>query len=348
VAPCATAGSPRWYFTTGTTLRNAAVYLGLLNPYPTDAIVDLSFTTEQGVQQPSDFQGLVLPPHSEVGVNLGSHLRRRYQIATTVAARVGRVVAFQTQVVGPTPAGAHVVGDTAPAPGDPNDPVPPVAGLVLTLGAASPSTHWSWPDGLATAGVTGRYEIYNPTSKTAQVRLDFILDQGSAEPLAITVAPQGSASVIANNESRIPKGVGFASVLDSVNGVPVVAERTVAESAPSLRSGLGEVFGSTLAARSWTLAAGDASPTTAEWIEIYNPTTVRVRANIVALSPAGSPVLAPVVIPARRRVAVRVSPTEQSHRTLLVRASGNIVVERDLYTIGSRGVALSLGVPFRS
>ena len=58
--PCATAGSSEWYFSTGATLVNAGVVLSLLNPYPTDAVVDLSFTTDQGVEQPQGFQGLVI------------------------------------------------------------------------------------------------------------------------------------------------------------------------------------------------------------------------------------------------------------------------------------------------
>ena len=60
--PCATAGSSEWYFATGATLINASVDLSLLNPYPTDAVVDLSFTTDQGSEQPQEFQGMVVPP----------------------------------------------------------------------------------------------------------------------------------------------------------------------------------------------------------------------------------------------------------------------------------------------
>ncbi len=76
-SPCATAGSSNWYFATGATLINASVGLSLLNPYPTDAVVDLSFTTDQGVEMPQQFQGLVVPADGLLPVNLGDHLRRR-------------------------------------------------------------------------------------------------------------------------------------------------------------------------------------------------------------------------------------------------------------------------------
>ena len=108
--PCATAGSSQWYFATGATLINASVGLSLLNPYPTDAVVDLSFTTDQGVEQPQEFQGLVVPPDGLLTVNLGDHLRRRQAIATTVTARSGRLVAWKTDVVTPPARGEALLG----------------------------------------------------------------------------------------------------------------------------------------------------------------------------------------------------------------------------------------------
>ena len=93
--PCATSGSARWYFTYGQTLVNAGEEISLLNPYPADSVVDLSFTTDQGVEFPVGFQGIVVPAGGLVSVNIGDHLRRRQQIATTVIARTGRVVAWE-------------------------------------------------------------------------------------------------------------------------------------------------------------------------------------------------------------------------------------------------------------
>ena len=73
-SPCATAGSSQWYFVTGATLINASVGLSLLNPYPAVAVVDLSFTTDQGFEQPQPFQGLIIPPDGLLHVNLGDHM----------------------------------------------------------------------------------------------------------------------------------------------------------------------------------------------------------------------------------------------------------------------------------
>src|SRR6202011_5703649 len=89
----------------------------LLNPYPEDAIVDLRFVTEQGVESPAGFQGIVVPARSLLGVDVGTHLRRRARVATTVSARAGRVVAWKTQVINPMP--------PPPAPGAAGQPAPP-------------------------------------------------------------------------------------------------------------------------------------------------------------------------------------------------------------------------------
>jgi hypothetical protein len=125
----------------------------------------------------------------------------------------------------------------------------------------------------------------------------------------------------------------------------VVAERTVAESPPSSHLGLGEIFGGRLAARTWILAAGNASASSEEWIEIYNPTKESTTASIVGVGPHDTSTIARVAIAPGRRAALRISAAAQADRTLLVRAAGDVVVERDLYTIKGPGVSLSPGVP---
>ena len=45
---CARGGSDRWYFGGGTTVLGANLTLWLFNPFPGDAVVDLSFSTDTG------------------------------------------------------------------------------------------------------------------------------------------------------------------------------------------------------------------------------------------------------------------------------------------------------------
>ncbi|HWG73015.1 MAG TPA: DUF5719 family protein [Acidimicrobiales bacterium] len=350
-SPCATSGSARWYFSTGTTLRDASDELSLLNPYPADAIVDLSFATNDGVEEPNAFQAIFVPARSLVAVDLGSHLRRRASIATTVAVRTGRVVAWQTQVVTPPANGTPIVGAPNPAPSyGPIDPALPVGGVELTLGAPSPATKWWWPDGAAGGGVTEQYVVYNPGTATAQLRLTYGLDQGGAQPVAVTVGPASVVSVTTNSQSQVPVGAAHDATLASTNGVPVVAERVVTALAPSPRTGLGALLGGRLAADRWLLGAGSDTAHVDEWVEVQNPGDLPVTASIAAVT-AGGPVtlggLQHLVVPPRGRLAVQLAKHVRRPfgGALAVTASGPIVVERDLYGIGAPGIDLALAVP---
>ncbi|HLY82820.1 MAG TPA: DUF5719 family protein [Acidimicrobiales bacterium] len=346
-AACASTGSDHWYFADGTTQENSTLLLSLMNPYPEDAVVDLSFVTEQGVEQPADFQGLVIPARALIGVDVGTHLRRRARVATTVSARTGRVVAWKTQEVNPLPRNAP----GQPSPGQPAGDSAPVRtpGLTLVLGAVSPGTTWWWPDGLAANGFVERYQIYNPGSAAADVSLRFALDQGSAEPIRLSVDPHSTATVVSNAETRVPSGVGHAVTLESANGVGVVAERTVDAVSPAPRTGLLDLLGARLAARSWVIPAGSTSPTLDEWVIVLNPGTAAVDVSIDSLfsgsrygvGPSSRKSLAP-----GQRIAVRINEGDPNlDQALLIAASGNVVVERDLYPVKSKGLAASFGVP---
>src|SRR5205085_4719600 len=99
----------------------------LYNPFPDDAIVDMAFSTEQGRDAPSAFQGVVVPANSVVPVDIGSHVRRRAHVSAAIHARRGRIVVEQLQVHN---------GDGR-------------KGVGLMLGAPRTATSFVFPDGIA-------------------------------------------------------------------------------------------------------------------------------------------------------------------------------------------------------
>lgn len=347
-SPCATAGSSQWYFATGATLVNSQVGLSLLNPYSTDAIVDLSFTTNQGVESPAQFQGLTVPAGGLLAVNLGDHLRRRQFIATTVTARSGRLVVWKTQIVTPPTTGEVVLG--TPAASNPlADPAAPIPGVTLTLGAPDTATTWTWADGEAGNGLNESYVIYNPGVNTAQLKLSLDLDLGVAEPFDLLVGPNEVTMVVSSQEVRIPPGDGHTAVLQSINGVPVMAERVLAAGSPSPWSGLGELPGGQVAAARWLFAATQSDRTHQGRVVLYNAGSSPVRAFLAALGPRSETELATVTVPAGRRAAISLNalrPTPSG--PLLLKASGPVYAEVDSYgTHRTPGVNLSFGVPLR-
>jgi hypothetical protein len=361
ISPCATSGSNTWYFPSGSTLVNSDTVISLINPYPADSIVDLSFTTNEGVEAPEDYQGLDVPPRSMIAVDLRSHLRRRPAIATTVSVRTGSLVAWESAWTVPPKSGAVVVG--TPAANNPfADPSAPVAGLSVTLGAPSAGTRWVWADGVAGNGVDERYVVYNPGSATADIRLSLDLQQYAAEPFNLSIGGYQTVEIVSSEEARIPAGVPHAAVLTSLNGVPVVAERTVAAapgegaSGPATRSssksgtsaqyGLGGMLGMRLPGERWLVPATASVP--GGWVTLYNPSSVAERITLEDLAggralPLGA-ARGYVVGPAAR-LAVRLDTRAAYGKPILLTATGEVYAEYDLYGSSSVGTSMSSAVP---
>jgi hypothetical protein len=340
VAPCAATGSSRWYVADGSTARDDTMLLALYNPFPEDAIVDLSFSTDEGRAVPAGFQGLVVRGGGLGIVDVGLHVRRRDRVAATVEARSGRLVVDRIQLrAGGTP-----------------------RSLSLALAAPSPGERWWFADGLVADGVVERFSIYNPTAEEAAVSLDIVADavgssgdaaaQVSVEPFDLTVPPRQRIDLVANDEERVPKGVAHAASVTSLNGVPVVVERSINASPPAGRLGISEELGARRLASRWVLAAGAATDTVDEWLSVLNPTTSDVRVSVTVLA-SGQPLpvesLQDVPVAAGRRVTFRLTDhIKRDDLALLVEAEGGeVVVGRALYAVGSPGLSLTAGIPLR-
>ncbi len=124
MSACSHEPSATWYFAGGGTPKGATQTLELFNPFGDDAIVDISFLTEGGVQEPQAMQGLVVGRRSKVLVPVTDLVARQERIATVVRTRTGRVVAEQVRTF---------------------DGSDGRAGLTLSLGAASPRQQWTLP-----------------------------------------------------------------------------------------------------------------------------------------------------------------------------------------------------------
>jgi hypothetical protein len=327
-APCASFASDRWYLAEGSTARDDTMLLALYNPFPEDAIVDLAFSTDQGRAVPSDFTGLVIKGGHLRVVNVGDHVRRRDSVAATAVARSGRIVVDRLQFRN---------GATK--------------GISLALAAPSPGEVWYFPEGFVADGVAERYHLYNPSAREAEVTIDLVLESGSAEPFELTVPARERVTVIANDEERIPRGVAHAAIVRSLNGVDVVAERSVAAAAPSTRTGTADTPGARVTARRWALASGSANDTTDEWVMLLNPGTTAAKVDIRGLA-SGQFLpfdgLRAIDLPAGRRISIRLTDhIKRDELSLLIESTTPIVVERGIYRAGGPGLALSPGIPLR-
>ncbi len=326
VTPCASSGSGQWYFADASTARDASLLLSLFNPFPEDAIADLSFSSEQGRAAPGDLQGVVVPARTLVVLDIAEQVRRRESLATALTVRTGRLVA--TQNLGRT--------------------VPGRAGVSLTLGAPSLAPVWYFPDGLAANGVGERYSLYNPGPREAEVALEVNLDEGVAEPFEIRVPAGDRVTITFNDEARIPKGVGHSTTVRSANGVPIAATRTVEAALPT-RTGRADTLGARRASKRWLFPAGGATQTIDEVVVVQNTGTQVASVSLAGLAAGQEVPLAQfqgVPIEPGRRQAFRIADAlRRAPLPVVVNATSEVVAERAIYVTGRPGLSAVVGIP---
>lgn len=329
VAPCASSASDRWYLAEGSTARDDSMLLALQNPFAEDAIADLSFFTDQGRAVPADFQGILVPGRGLTVVNVADHVRRRNDIATSVVARSGRLVVDRIQL-------RNTLGHR---------------GLSLSLAAPSPAETWYFPEGFLVEGVAEHYHLYNPGRREAQLDLEVTVDEGAVEPFQLNVASGERVSLLLNEEGRVPKGVPHAVTVRSLNGVGVVAERSLDALPPATRTGTTESLGGRLTARRWVLAGGGSTESLDEWVVVQNVGTSEATVDIFALAEGRLlPVdgLQDASVPAGRRQVFRLGDhIKREELALLIDSSVPVVIERALYRVGGPGISTAIGVPLR-
>ena len=324
--PCSSRAATRWHFADGVTAKDAGLALSLFNPFPEDAIVDLSFSTDQGRAAPAAFRPIVVPARTLVVRSIGDHVRRRNAIATEISVRTGRVVAAQTQ--------------TRTAAGR--------AGLSVSLGAPSLGTTWHFPSGVVTDGVEEHFSVSNPGRREATVLFQVILDEGVAEDFERAVPARSRLDVVLNEDVGVPRGMGHATSVVSLDGVPVVVSRTI-EYAPSTGvPGRADTIGARRAARRWVFAAGGPGTGADEYLVVANTGTARARVSVTGLTGPGATrgdvVKDLVVEPGRRATVALDELLTRDSLPVLVESSVAVVVERAVYVPGG-GVWLGPGIP---
>lgn len=351
--PCASGTSGSWYFPDGYTLRNAWEFLSLVNPYPVDAIADLSFTTNLGSESPGDFQGVVVPARGMAIIGLADHLRRRAHIAANVHVRSGRIVAFETELVTKPPKGAPLVGSGGV------NPVAPQAGVTLMLGAPALQHSMWWPSGGEGPGLTESYDIYNPEGRPLAVALRLFTSrpggggQAVGGPQQLQVPSYGWAEVTTDGQPWAIAGTPYAAEVVSTNGEPLVAERSVVATKPSDETGLGAELGLDGAARLWALppppVRPEGSPVPSLSVQFYDPGRTAASVSIEMRTPKGGlapvPGLQGVTVNAGQRAAVAL-PASSTGLALVVDSSVPVLVEQDTAAQRpARGVDLSPALP---
>jgi hypothetical protein len=330
ISPCASAASTRWYFAEGITTKDAVETITLFNPFPEDAVVDMVFNTEEGEVTPQALTGLSVRGRGMAAVDVGQHVQRREAVAARITARVGRLVAGRLQTFD---------GSVARK------------GMSVQLGSAAPGDLWYFPEGFLADGLTERFQLFNPNRDEARVQVELTLEEGTAEPIVLTVPGESRVTLSANDEARIPKNVPHAITVRSTNGIGVVVERTIDAASPSTRSGLAITLGGRVATLEAVVAAGQLDESTDQWVIVQNVSTRPARVTLtllddgVRVTPTG---FDRIDLAPRQRRAIRLADAVRRGPTpLVVSSTTPVVVERDLYKLRAPGTAMSVAIPLR-
>ena len=326
VGPCTRQASRRWYFADGSTDRGVESWLSLFNPFGDDAIVDVRFLTDAGVQVPEGTQALVVPRRSRVSVAVHDLVRRRPDVAISVVARTGRVVAELSQRFDGT--------DTR-------------KGIAVSLGVTSGAREWRLPSGNAEAGSTQSVSIANFSSHPTAVEVSVVgAAGGTGQPERIDLPAAGVARV--DLGSRVSVGTEYALDVRAVRNVPIVVESFSAWATPSPVTGVASAPGSASTARRWAFAVGRLDDEGDALISAWNVGTRPITVQLYAYTAGDpdSPTSAPAkAVPPGDRVTFSLGERSiRPDQVLVIGADGPIVVGRQVM---GGGVSLAPGIPFR-
>ncbi len=330
IESCTRTAASDWYFASGTTVEGSQLDLLLFNPFGDDAIVDVSFVTDTGAQEPAALQALVVPRRSRITIPVQDSVLRQARVATHVHAWTGRVIAEQTQTF------TDLVVDGATR-----------NGIALSAGATAPAPTWWTAAGSTRDGGRAQLALANFSGDDTRVDVKTILVGGQDLP-AQTVRVPAQGLTVVDVTTRVPLDTDIAVVATAraVDGhrVPVVAQMLASWAPSSSSTGVGGTLGSTLAATRWVVPDPDVDAETT--VTVFNPGPEPVTAALLPadqvdrrVGATSEPELA--IKPGAAKIVRLASGTRP--RAMVVTADHPVVV--GLTTLGDAGAALSTALP---
>jgi hypothetical protein len=332
IGPCATSASTSWWFASGTTTADVGYQLYLLNPFPDDAVVDISFVTDAGSRSPTAFKGKLVPAQSLTVLQVAPEVPVNAQMTAQVTVLTGRVIAERIQLF-----------ENQAGP----------SGLSLSLGSNRLAEQWFFPAGRSVPGAGESYLIYNPGDLAAEIEFEIKPDSadrvGDVAPLAVPVGPRERwivtvsshpshpVDVLASIDASTMVGLGepFFASIRSFNGVPVVAERILTR--PLAAGGVTASLGSDVAATDQALALPTLfAVADIATLAVLNPAGDSIaRIQVFVGGPDGEELRDEAeVAPRRRAVFDLMNLVEPGDQWIRVRSSTGTIAELTMATDG--------------
>lgn len=265
-ARCSDRASSHWFFAAGASTLGVDQRLLIYNPFPDEAVVRVSFLTETGVETKGGLADVPVPSKSSTEIRVNQFVRLERTLGVRIDTKRGRVAAWRMLY---------------------DEPEGGPTGVQMSLGAAAVSETWFFPDGGVGDGIDERISIINPGEEEATVTVSLHGADGKIlqpeDLVGLEILPGTARSISLNDvltKSEKELG-GVSAIVQSTNGVGIVAERTIRYDDGSL-SGSSAEMGAPRPAASWFLPAATLNPTT-DTVVIMNPGSARAEIDMELL-----------------------------------------------------------------
>lgn len=311
VSPCSNSTSSTWYFADGYTVEGSREQLVVTNPFPSDAIINISEATSTESRQPAILQSLLVRANSVLVISQDLLAKRELVLAVTVESSRGRVVVGRAQEY------VTSVGR---------------AGFTMTLGAPSLGDQFYFADGEIAPNVIERYSVYNASETDAIVNVTFLgLDPAAGfvnpEPLNV---PAGNVVSLIADDVGVPAGRHGAVFSTETEGSILVERAITRQTDDTVATTV--VMGSppSFASTRWSMAIGT-DLAVENILVVLNATGSQGTVTVKTLGAGGEvpvPGMEAIDLPAGGVITIGVSdPTALGH-PLIVESTQRIFVER--------------------
>ena len=204
------------------------------------------------------------------------------------------------------------------------------------IATSSLSTSWFFAEGATTGEFILYYLLQNPNAQATDVDVTFLVDGGAPVVKVYTLPPNSRTSIWVNS---IPE-LASANISLAIHSrsLPIAAARAMYRDwNGQLHTAGGSASGSGAGSLDWYFAEGATSTFFDTWLLLANPDLADAPVEIAYYTSAGTVVVRSMVVPAQRRVTVRVNDVDPSLANadvaMRVHATGGIpvIAERSMW-----------------
>lgn len=331
-ARCSDRASLHWFFAAGASTLGVDERLLIYNPFPDEAVVRVTFLTEDGEERKGGLADVAVPSQSTTEIAVNKFIRLERTLGVRIDTKRGRVVAWRMLF---------------------DDPDGGPTGVQMSLGAAATSDTWFFPDGGVGEGIDERLSVMNPGTEEATVTITLTAGDRIIQPeqlVGLQVLPGTTRTIaLAEMMSKRDSDVGgISAVVQSTNSVGVIAERSVRYNTVDVSGSAAEV-GAPRLSQKWLLPAATLNPST-DTVVIMNPgsapATVDLKLLFASKGPASPPDLQGRAIPPGGRVKIGVGQwTNRETAMISLISTAPVVAERFSYSEVPNDVGAVMGFP---